>query len=296
MNEIRVCGKCGEEKPLTKEYFFLRDKKNNIFHKQCKVCMQKKQTEYYNKNKELYREYNKRYNEINAERLREQNRQKYENNKEYYSEASKDYREKNRDKLIEYSKKYYEENKEAISEQKKQYYKENRVKFRRWSRKYYENNKEKVILSTKEFGENNKHKVRKYKAKWRENNKDICNIYYLQYKSKKKKLPATLNLEQWENIKSAFYNRCAYCGMTEEEHLKEYNEQLHQEHFIPLSKGGEYTHNNIIPACKMCNSSKSNKNFFEWYPEQEFYNLEKENFILEYLNYKDEGIQQLSIL
>ena len=74
--------------------------------------------------------------------------------------------------------------------------------------------------------------------------------------------------------------------MTEEEHLKQFGEQLHQEHFIPLSKGGGYTHNNIIPACRSCNSSKWNNNFFDWYPKQEFYSEEKENFILNFiLNY-----------
>ena len=102
------------------------------------------------------------------------------------------------------------------------------------------------------------------------------------------KLPATLTLEQWQQIKVDFNNKCAYCGMTEEEHRKRFNEQIHQEHFIPLFKSGEYTHNNIIPACRSCNSSKQDTDFFEWYPTYEYYNEEREQFILEYLGYIEE--------
>ena len=82
--------------------------------------------------------------------------------------------------------------------------------------------------------------------------------------------------------------------MNEEEHQALYGQVLHQEHFIPLSKGGEYTHNNIIPACKSCNSSKQDTDFFEWYPTYEEYNEEREQFILEYLGYI-EDTQQLTL-
>lgn len=76
---------------------------------------------------------------------------------------------------------------------------------------------------------------------------------------------------------------------------KECEEQLHQEHFIPVSDKGEHTINNIIPACRSCNSSKGNKNFFEWYPDYKHYDKKRENFILEYLNYMDDDAQQLAL-
>lgn len=58
---------------------------------------------------------------------------------------------------------------------------------------------------------------------------------------------------------------------------------LTQDHFLPLSKGGEYTVNNIIPACKNCNCSKQDKDFSEWYSKQEFYRKERELKILEHV-------------
>lgn len=49
---------------------------------------------------------------------------------------------------------------------------------------------------------------------------------------------------------------CIYCGVTE---------GLTQDHIIPSSKGGPDIPANIVPACKSCNSSKHNRDIFEWY-------------------------------
>lgn len=97
-------------------------------------------------------------------------------------------------------------------------------------------------------------------------------------------LPNTLTNEEWNKIMQDFNNSCAYCGMSEEDHLKKWEEILHQEHFIPLSNGGGYEVGNIIPSCRSCNSSKKSQDFFEWYPNYEHYNVDRMNFILTYLN------------
>lgn len=57
--------------------------------------------------------------------------------------------------------------------------------------------------------------------------------------------------EQWEALKVAYGHRCVYCG----QHTK----RLTMDHVIPLSKGGEHTARNIVPACKSCNSKKGTK-------------------------------------
>jgi 5-methylcytosine-specific restriction endonuclease McrA len=99
-------------------------------------------------------------------------------------------------------------------------------------------------------------------------------------------LPHTLTDAEWEEIKRHFGHKCAYCGK---------KRPLQREHFIPLSKGGEYTHNNIIPACAECNWSKLDRDFNEWYPAQPFYSEARERRILRYLNY-DGNMQQLRLL
>lgn len=56
---------------------------------------------------------------------------------------------------------------------------------------------------------------------------------------------------EWLAILEAHNNRCAYC-------LRQ-TVRLAQDHVVPLSRGGWHGADNIVPACKSCNSRKSNK-------------------------------------
>jgi hypothetical protein len=53
---------------------------------------------------------------------------------------------------------------------------------------------------------------------------------------------------QWEQLKIDFDYRCFYCD--------ERPEHLQQEHLTPLSRGGDHTVSNIVPACGPCNGRK----------------------------------------
>lgn len=53
---------------------------------------------------------------------------------------------------------------------------------------------------------------------------------------------------QWEDMKAHYRYRCVYCGVKPD--------VLTQDHIIPLSKGGDHTMSNIVPACRSCNCSK----------------------------------------
>lgn len=150
-----------------------------------------------------------------------------------------------------------------------------------YKRDFYKRNKE-----------SEKERVRIYGI----SHKEVINIKSHRYRARKKRLPNTLTLKEWNKIKKDFNNSCAYCGMTEKEHFDKFNESLHQEHFIPLSKGGEYTHNNIIPSCKSCNSSKGENLFSEWYPNYEHYSEGKEDKILRFLGYNEKQEQQLTLI
>lgn len=51
---------------------------------------------------------------------------------------------------------------------------------------------------------------------------------------------------------------CVYCGCESD---------LSMDHIIPKVRGGPDIPANIIPACKSCNSSKGDKDLFQWYFE-----------------------------
>ena len=57
-------------------------------------------------------------------------------------------------------------------------------------------------------------------------------------------------LEEWELRKQIYNYRCVYCKK---------KTILEKDHIIPLSKGGSNNIDNIVPACKHCNSGKNNR-------------------------------------
>lgn len=59
---------------------------------------------------------------------------------------------------------------------------------------------------------------------------------------------STLTTQQWREILAAYDHRCVYCSRK--------MQRLTQDHLLPLSKGGEHTVHNVVPACRSCNSRK----------------------------------------
>lgn len=57
-----------------------------------------------------------------------------------------------------------------------------------------------------------------------------------------------LTAAQWKEIKEHYGHRCVYCGKK--------SQRLTQDHITPLSKGGNHTASNVVPACRSCNSRK----------------------------------------
>lgn len=292
---MKACSKCKEEKPLTKEFYHKDKRSENGFRSDCKKCANERKKVYYKTNKERVLERNKKYRVGNKELMSEINKRYYKENKEQLLESQKEYYAENKDKIIKYQRSYYKENIDYVLSRQANYYEENKKERLEYGKKHYLENKKRIKEYRKEYRIMNRERIQKWQKEYYQNNKHVFVLHRQRYDAKKKKLPRTLTIEQWDSIKERFNNTCAYCGMTEEEHESEYQEKLHQEHFIALDKGGEYTHNNIIPSCRKCNSSKQNKDFFEWYPTNKHYSKIRQKHILDYLGYEDSA-QQLSIL
>lgn len=60
---------------------------------------------------------------------------------------------------------------------------------------------------------------------------------------------------QWYAILEA-WARCAYCGAD--------GVALQRDCVLPISRGGRYTLENVVPACRSCNASKSNEEVTTW--------------------------------
>ncbi len=104
----------------------------------------------------------------------------------------------------------------------------------------------------KEWQHNNPDRVAKHRKK---HNKIGCH----KRRARKLNLPATLTNAQWQETLELCNHKCVYCGAPWE----------HQDHFIPLSKGGGYIVNNILPACGSCNSKKGTLDPFNFIDRQQ---------------------------
>ena len=61
--------------------------------------------------------------------------------------------------------------------------------------------------------------------------------------------------EQWAALKLA-WGGCAYCGAADV--------ALQRDCVLPVSRGGRYTLENVVPACASCNASKCNAEVSGW--------------------------------
>jgi len=59
----------------------------------------------------------------------------------------------------------------------------------------------------------------------------------------------------WARIRDAWAH-CAYCGAV--------GDSLQRDCVIPISRGGRYTLDNVVPACRSCNTSKCNEEVTSW--------------------------------
>jgi len=304
--KTKKCSKCGRELPLTEIYFFKRKETKDGFRADCKECRGRRFTlpsdeiipDGYKKChicKQIlpFESFNKSSDNKDGlqHRCKDCKKQYRAEHKDHIAEHYKKWRNNHKEELSEYSRQWKKEHKEQL----KQYRIDHKDKIKEYNKKYREEHLEYFALYKKEHGQEhwrkNKEHYLAYARKRRNDNKEATNKKDRMYAHKRRaiiqKLESTLTIEQWETIKEYFNNCCAYCGK---------ERPLAQEHFIPLSKGGAYTHNNIIPACKSCNSSKHDKDFSEWYPEHENYNPKREKTILKFLGYDKQGTQQPALM
>jgi 5-methylcytosine-specific restriction endonuclease McrA len=112
-----------------------------------------------------------------------------------------------------------------------------------------------------EHGFGNKHpeKMKEYRKRYYEENKDLCYQRAFIGKAKRREMEAGHTWEQWIQLLKEHDNKCFYCKkkMTKKEGPK----QRTRDHIIPVSKGGTDDIENIVPACRSCNSSKGTREF-----------------------------------
>jgi 5-methylcytosine-specific restriction endonuclease McrA len=65
----------------------------------------------------------------------------------------------------------------------------------------------------------------------------------------------SLTPQQWQGVFSFYEGRCVYCGES----------GTSIDHVLPIVRGGTHSIDNVVPACRRCNSSKRSRTPTEWY-------------------------------
>ncbi|TIC81707.1 HNH endonuclease [Nocardioides sp. GY 10127] len=65
-----------------------------------------------------------------------------------------------------------------------------------------------------------------------------------------------LTAAEWTALREA-WGGCAYCGGADDGALQ-------KDCMLPISRGGRYTVENVVPACRSCNASKCNLELTVW--------------------------------
>lgn len=122
-------------------------------------------------------------------------------------------------------------------------------------RKYARENWSIVYASQRKWSENNRDKMKeKHKRSYARRRESII-AWQISHAHKRRASSGEYTKESLESRYAMFGNRCAYCNQ---------DTDLSIDHVIPLSRGGTNWPANIRPACKSCNSRKSNKPWREF--------------------------------
>lgn len=170
------------------------------------------------------------------------------------------YREKSNQRRKDRYKTHYTEEREKQKIYREAHKEEQRI----YMKKYYIDNIEKIKKNGKEYNRTKRDKVKEFKRlhDWvlkqpKEKMRELWKTQSQRRAARKKNLPSTLTHKEWEEIKKRYDYCCAYCGK---------ETSLAQDHVIPILKEGGHTYENIVPACKSCNSKKGARDVFEVFP------------------------------
>ena len=307
---MMTCSKCGIKK--LKEDFH-KSKTNKLgYTTTCKECNKKRSNEYAKSHKEYYKEYQKEnawkykrtepYSEKYLKMLEDKSYKEsllanglmicikcrsikpvssfgidkgrwtgYTRYCKYCSsEYQKESRRNNPDLL---KKKFLFLLKKEFFAKKKKAEEESKLEKAKW----LEDHKEELEKARKE-------RKRESDKRYRQTEKGRISAKLARYRRRQRRKGngGSFTKEQWQQALEFFDYKCAYSGKP----LTEGNGSI--DHIYPLSKGGTNNINNLVPCDFIVNSKKCDKDFDEWYPQQEFYSKKRLKRIQEWIQLKTE--------
>lgn len=244
---MKICKKCDKSK--YSDQFWKNKASKDGLQSVCSDCQRLANKLWYKKKREE-----------NPEFIRKRDRAYYRENREQQQEKRRNDYAKHRDKRLEYGRQWRKDNSEYKSKKDKEWQENNKQRKQETDRIYREKNRDSVKLNKKNYHIKNADRINKKSREWRSNNRDQVRIQSHIRRARKFGVNKNdFSYKDWETLLAQHNYRCFYCDIN--------NVSLEQDHKTPLSRGGDNTRTNIVPACFSCNRTKGTmtaKEFIEW--------------------------------
>jgi len=172
--------------------------------------------------------------------------------------------------------------KECSRKRSRNYYKENLKRAKRARQLWHRKNAQRVREEKKKYRLENLERVKEKDRKYRKSARGKKK--YQQYNQRRKQKEHNITNNEWVACKEFFSYCCAYCGMTENDHKRKYQQQLHKEHII---HDGRNDIKNCVPSCRECNAEKRTYSLNNWYnTKNPKYTYERYKKIYQWLRYE----------
>lgn len=148
---------------------------------------------------------------------------------------------------------WYVSNPERAAETRAAYYNDHKAALIAYATAWRKTNPEKVAQYAADWAKANPEKVRANQQRWYIANQDV------QRRRRGTYAVSDFSFEEWLTILEMFNHSCAYCLRSDV--------KLTMDHVQPISKKGQHSCENIVPACKSCNSKKGNRLIFCMLPQ-----------------------------
>lgn len=258
MKTSRICSQCGNEYPLTKEYWHKHKSCKDGFRSPCKLCRAENAKPYYIENREQIAQRIKERRAADPERFRENCRRHYHKDIEKSRERGRDKHRRNRADNIRRARQWYRDNHEKALERQREYRQNNQDKVREGIRKWTENNPDKVKEKNERWNRNNPEKRKEISRNYLRRNPELFRLRSRHRRAKKKGAAGKHTNAEVSALFREQEGYCFHCG------IDLIPIGFHRDHWIPLSRGGSDWIENIRLLCPKCNLSKNKKLPCEW--------------------------------
>jgi 5-methylcytosine-specific restriction endonuclease McrA len=231
----KQCTKCKETFPATKDYFYSHVKAKDGLNNECRPCALERRHEYVAKNRE----------QVNA-----RGRARYKENPEPIKAKRREYVAEHHEEVKAQKRAHHAANAEQINAKRHADYVANPEPKKAYGRIYYATNAERLRAEKRARRANNPEKVTAQQHAYYRAHPEQTSAANARRRARLAQAAINdLTHAQWVAIQEAYDHRCVYCG-------KRRKGKLTQDHIIPISKGGNHTYSNVVPACRSCNCRK----------------------------------------